>query len=164
MVPTDNQRSIPRVVLVVVALIIIARIAVELIPKRRQQEHEAQSLVRWVPIADAKSRAAQSHKLILYEFSAAWCGPCQMMEREVFSDPQLATRINNGFVPVHVVDRQAEDGANPPEVQRVQSLYSVRAFPTLVVADANGSLIGRVEGYGGPSAFEHFIDAPRTSH
>jgi len=102
--------------------------------------------------------------MILYEFSAAWCGPCRLMEREVFADEHLASRINMEFVPVHIVDRQAEDGANPPDVEGVQRLYSVRAFPTLIVADANGSLIGRVEGYGGPSAFEHFIDAPRTSH
>jgi len=162
MVPTDNQRTIPRVLLAIVALIVIARVAVELMPKGVR--HEGNSRVNWVPLEDAKPRAAQSHKMILYEFSAAWCGPCQMMEREVFADARLATRINTEFVPVHVVDRQQEEGSNPPDVDGVQRLYGVRAFPTLVVADANGSLIGRVEGYGGPDAFEHFIDAPRTSH
>ena len=165
MVPTDNQRTIPRLALVVVALIVIGRIAVELIPeKKAHPAAEAQSLVHWVPLGEAKARAAQSQKMILYEFSAAWCGPCRLMEREVFADARLATRINTEFVPVHVVDRQQEDGSNPPDVDRVQSLYEVRAFPTLIVADANGSFIGRVEGYGGPAAFEHFIDAPRTSH
>ena len=162
MVPTDNQRSIPRVVMIVVALLFVARVAVELIPKQRA--HEGKSLVRWVPLEEAKPRAAQSHKRILYEFSAAWCGPCKLMERDVFADARLATRVNTEFVPVHVVDRQQEDGSNPPEIDRLQNLYAVRAFPTLVVADANGSLVGRVEGYGGPAAFEHFIDAPRTSH
>jgi thioredoxin-related protein len=164
MVPTRNQRTIPRVALVIAALLVVGRIAVELIPRRTSLSHETHSLVQWVPLEDAKSRAAQSHKMILYEFSAAWCGPCQMMEREVFADARLATRINTEFVPVHVVDRQQEEGSNPPDVDGVQRLYGVRAFPTLVVADANGSLIGRVEGYGGPDAFEHFIDAPRTSH
>jgi thioredoxin-related protein len=165
MAPTENQRSIPRAVIIIVALIVAARIAVTFIPKPGAKPAiEGPSLVHWVPLEQAKSRAAQTHKMVLYEFSAAWCGPCQLMEREVFADARLATRINMEFVPVRVIDRQQEDGANAPEIDELQRLYAVRAFPTLIAATAQGTLIGRVEGYGGPDAFEHFIDAPRTSH
>lgn len=164
MARSESQRHIRRWLFIGVAVIVAVRIAVWLIPSHRQTG----SLVRWVPLAQAKSRAAQSQKKILYEFSAAWCGPCKMMEREVFSDARLAAMINERFVPVRVVDRQAEDGANAPDVEAVQQAYRVRAFPTLVVADAAGSVVDRAEGYGGAAKFEQFIDsftnAPGTSH
>src|SRR3989442_13416907 len=88
----------------------------------------------WAEIARATAEARRTHKPILYEFGADWCGPCQRMAREVFADEGLARRIGQTFVPVRVLDRQREEGHNPPDVERLENAYRISAFPTLVVA------------------------------
>jgi thiol:disulfide interchange protein len=108
----------------------------------------ARDLVRWSAIADAEAGAARLHKPVMYDFSAAWCGPCRSMAAEVFADPAAAQFINDGFVPVHVVDRTREDGKNPPEVEALQKRFGITAFPTLVVVRV-GAPVVKVEGYRG---------------
>jgi len=165
MARTENQRTVPKWLFIAVAVIVAARIATSFISQHEEtSENNTSSLVKWIPIGAANQVASRSHKRILYEFSAAWCGPCKIMEREVFADRRLAAMINERFVPVRVVDRQAEEGSNPPAVDTLQRTYRVRAFPTVVIADASGASIDRSEGYNGPRAFEEFIDASRTTH
>lgn len=165
MVRTENQRELPRWLFIAVALSVAARIGVSFIPQKQEPEAKGEaSLVRWFRISDAKGIAAQSHKRILYEFSAAWCGPCKIMEREVFNNPRLAARINNELVPVRVVDRQQEDGSNSDVVETLQRTYQVRAFPTVVIAEVDGAALMRREGYEGARAFEALLDATRAPH
>ena len=116
----------------------------------------AVDLVRWVPLDRAAGVAAMTRKPIFYEFSADWCEPCRTMEEQVFRDQRLASMINDRFVPVRVIDRQRERGRNPPDVARLQALYSVTGFPTIVVARA-GAAPQKVFGYAGPSQFERFL-------
>jgi thiol:disulfide interchange protein len=158
MARTENQRSVPRWLFIIAAVLVAGRIAVAFWPQ--PTEPRSSSRVRWVPMAEAKSRAAQSGKPILYEFSADWCGPCKVMEREVFDDEVLAARINEGYIPVHVVDRQQEDGTNTADVESLESAYRVQAFPTVVVAGADGNLRGRMQGYSGRPSFARFLDDP----
>ena len=154
-----SQRHVPRWLFVGVAVLVAVRIAISFIPKPGTAP-DSHSLVRWVPLAQAKTRAAQSQKKILYEFSAAWCGPCKMMDRDVFSNARLAAMINDRFVPVRVIDRHVEDGSNPPDIEALQQAYRVTAFPTLVIADAAGNALSRTDGYAGANGFEQFINAP----
>jgi thiol:disulfide interchange protein len=123
------------------------------------------SQVQWVAIADAKRISASTQKPILYEFSADWCQPCKLVERD-FSDKALAARINAAYVPVRVVDRQAEDGANPRDIAELERAYEVRSFPSIVVVGAGGNIRGREDGYGGPESLAKFIEdhAARESH
>src|SRR2546426_499559 len=74
-----------------------------------------------------------SGRLVLYDFSAAWCGPCRQMAAEVFADETSARKLGAMFVPVHVVDRAREDGRNQPDVQALEDRFRIEAFPTLVV-------------------------------
>ena len=150
MAQTD-QRAVPVWVIVAFAIAVIARI-VSHHAATAPRSHE--SLVTWVPINASIQRASAQNKPIFYEFSADWCGPCQRMEKEVFNDAQLAARINQKLVPVHVIDRLQEDGHNAPDVESLQQQYNVRAFPTIVIADANGHPLARMEGFGGREAFE----------
>ena len=146
-----SQRWLPLWLPVVVAALIVARII--------SSQYEAKSpvdLVQWVPVERAERVAAMTHKPIFYEFSAAWCGPCHMMEGEVFRDQRLAAIINQRFVPVRLVDTQREQGSNPPEVARLQSLYGIRGFPTVIVARA-GAAPQKMFGYPGRSQFEEFL-------
>src|SRR5262249_53914954 len=89
---------------------------------------------------------------LLYEFSAEWCGPCRRMQREVFSDAEAAEAINRSYVPVRLVDRQREEGRNPPDVQALQERYRIEAFPTLVIVPTDGSQPTVIEGYPGKAA------------
>ena len=57
-------------------------------------------------------------------------------------------------MPARVTDRESEDGKNPPLVDELQHRYAVNAFPTLVVAAADGKEIARMEGWAGRDALE----------
>lgn len=90
----------------------------------------------WVPIAQAAETAGKSGKPILYDFSAEWCAPCNMLKQEVFENPALAKELSATVVPVKVIDRVQEEGRNPPDVAELQQRYAVDGFPTLVMVDA----------------------------
>jgi thiol:disulfide interchange protein len=105
--------------------------------------------VRWRPIASAEALARESQRPILYDFTADWCPPCQLMKREMFSDAATANNINLEFIPVQVLDRQREDGQNPPEVAALQERFNIGAFPTLVIVAPDGGKPVVLEGYEG---------------
>lgn len=111
----------------------------------------------WVPVASAEASAAATGKPILYEFNAAWCGPCQMLKHDVFTDEAKARAIAGRVVPVSVVDRYREDGHNPPEVDALQQRFQIEAFPTLVVVSPATGRFEKSEGYRGADATVEWI-------
>lgn len=113
--------------------------------------------VRWEPRQRAAALSRAAGKPILYDFTAAWCGPCKLLDRD-WNDPAVAGRVNDSFVPARIVDRQREEGKNLPEVSELQRRYEVTGFPTLVVAAADGRLIGKLEGYRGRAALLQFLE------
>ena len=74
--------------------------------------------------------------------------------------PEIADRVNAGFVPVRIVDRAREDGRNAPDVDELQRRYEISGFPTLVVAAPDGRLIGKHEGYRNRAALVDFLKEP----
>lgn len=133
MVPTDavSTRHHPKALyicaVIFVALACAGRIAYE------QISWAHADLVKWRTIADGEKEALRDRKPILYFFTAAWCPPCKRLKGEGFANAEIAEYINANFVPVMIVDRQMEDGTNPPDVKKREKRYSVDSFPTLVL-------------------------------
>ena len=151
-----KQRALPIWLPIAVVLLIVARIVSWKAPVKSDAD-----LVHWMDIDQAVAASTRSHRPILYEFSAEWCGLCHLMEREVFMDPDLAATINGRYIAVKVIDRQREDGRNAGNVQRLMDRYSVNAFPTVVIAAQDGSVRERTVGYGGRDQFASFLDRVR---
>ncbi|HWS73480.1 MAG TPA: thioredoxin family protein [Thermoanaerobaculia bacterium] len=158
MARTDSQRALPLWLFIAAAVLLAARIALTLLaPAPVEQPKGEGDLVQWVPL----ERASMSTKPVLYDFTAAWCGPCRRLEAEVYADPELAAQINARFTPVKVVDRRREDGANTAQVDALQTRFEVRAFPTVVIVDGRGGPPAKMEGFGGPAAFAQLLDSVR---
>ena len=152
--PTST-RTTPRILVVLAAVLLAARVIVAFVEKqpdpaaRLEAGAGSTELVHWVSADSAEVLSRESGKPILYDFAAAWCGPCKIMKREVFSDADAAAWINEAFVPVRVIDRMVEDRKNSPVVEALQKKYGVKAFPTLVVAPVDSAEATILQGYGG---------------
>ncbi len=119
-------------------------------------------LVRWVAAEKARRDAASAGRPVLYDFGAAWCGPCHQLDKEGWGNAELAGYANGAFVPVRVTDRESEEGKNPPLVEELQHRYAVSAFPTLVVASADGKEIARMEGWAGRDGLKEFLERSKA--
>lgn len=146
-----SQRGIPWWLFGVAAALLLVRFAMELAPEKSAVH------VQWVPAELGLAEARTSGRPVFYNFTADWCPPCKRLEHEVFSDPEMAARINEQFIPIRLVDRMREDGRNPETVEQLQRQFGVVAFPTVVVADAHGIVRARAEGFGGAKHFARQI-------
>ena len=160
--PTGPTRRDPSILWLVAAVLLVARIALGVVEARNPPARR--DLVPWVPALDAPAQARATGRPVFYDFSAEWCGPCVQMEEQLFSDEKGARTIARLSVPVHVVDRQREDGRNSPVVDSLQRAFAVTAFPTLVVTDADGKVIDKLEGYPGANEFSQWLGRASVKH
>jgi thiol:disulfide interchange protein len=159
-----SQRALPLVLIAVALALVAARVTSHFMKPavtRLTETVTPGELVRWVPLDEGQRIAATSHKPILYNFTAEWCGPCHILDAEVYADPAMAREINARFVAVRVMDRQQEEGRNPEPVAELQRRYTVRGFPTVIIAGADGTELARMEGYRGRDGFARVMESVR---
>jgi thiol:disulfide interchange protein len=155
----ESQSRLSPVLLWVLAAAVVFRVVTAVMDRGGKDGGEG--LVGWQPREKAAALSLATHRPILYDFTAAWCGPCHLLDAD-WKDGSIAQTVNAGFVPARVVDRQREDGANSPDVSELQRRYDVTGFPTLVVAAPDGRLIGKLEGYAGRERLVKFLKEPRA--
>ncbi|MEO8349262.1 MAG: thioredoxin family protein [Acidobacteriota bacterium] len=127
----------------------------------REKGGTGAGLVKWTAPEGAVAVARSSGKPILYDFTAEWCAPCKMLDRDGWADPGVAALVNDSFIPARIVDRTREDGKNPPWIDALQQRYRVNAFPTLVVAAPDGREIAIANGFNGKQKLVEFLEGSR---
>jgi thiol:disulfide interchange protein len=151
-----SQSRVPGLLFLLLFAALLLRIGTAILD--HPGKDSGQGLVRWQPGTAAPLAAAHAHRPVLYDFTAAWCAPCHILDSEGWADPGIAAIVNGSFVPARVVDRSREDGANVAWIAELQQRYNVSAFPTLVVADSSGRELARMEGYLGKERLVKFLE------
>ena len=102
-------------------------------------------------MSTAMDKAKRSGKFIFLDFYTDYCPPCKVMDKEVFSNRDLANYLNENFINVKV-NAGKTNGAN------LASMYNVRAYPTLIFADQHGNALMRKEGGTGISTVKYMAE------
>ena len=87
----------------------------------------------------AKQKAAKEGKVLFVDCTAAFCGSCRMMEKEVFSNPEVAAFFNEHFVSYKL-------WMDKPEGKAFNETCEIPAYPTLLFMDEKGNILWKEVG------------------
>jgi thiol:disulfide interchange protein len=157
MEPTKDFRltRTPPALLLACALLILGRLLLSILEWQNPPPRAA--AVHWTNAAVYQPAAADRKKIVLYEFYADWCNPCQRLERDTMTNDEVRRCIEKNFVPLRVIDRQREDGKNSQLVSELLKKYRVFAFPTLVAVGADGEPLQMLVGNSTSLAVYRFL-------
>lgn len=80
------------------------------------------------------AKAKQENKIIFVDAYASWCGPCKSMAARVFPTKEAGDFYNDKFINFKI---DMEKGEGPAFAKK----YPVRAYPTLMFIDYDGTLV-----------------------
>lgn len=89
--------------------------------------------------SEALAKAAKEGKHVFIDCYTDWCVPCRKMANEVFPQASVGGYFNKHFVSIKM---DMEKGEGPELAKR----YNVKAYPTMLVLDAQGNEVRRVLG------------------
>ena len=104
-----------------------------------------QDAIHWHnDLESAKTVARESKRLVLVHFWTPSCVPCKALEANVFSQPGVASAIEQEFVPVKL---------NADENSATAQSFGITRVPTDVVITPDGQVIGKLVSPATPAAY-----------
>jgi thiol:disulfide interchange protein len=88
-------------------------------------------------LTKALSRAKKEKKLVLVDFTATWCGPCQMYKRQVFPTKEFKAAAKD-FILVEI------DTDDQPRVARA---YAISGIPDIRLLTPEGKQLDKIVGF-----------------
>jgi len=111
------------------------------VSSQSNQSNQSYGLKWYNNLDSAIAEAQKTNKLIFVVFSASWCPACQQLESETLVNEKVTQKLSQSYVAVKI------DVDTNPELS---SKYEVYSIPTLIIMNANGVEIKKIEGYQSP--------------
>ena len=107
---------------------------------------EESSAIWMTQFSEARAMAKNEGKPILMDFTGSnWCGWCVKLKKEVFTKPSFLGFANDNLILMTV---DFPRGVHQEEWlvdqnNKLLDQYGVNSFPTIILTDYNGNLLGR---------------------
>lgn len=105
-----------------------------------------------ISLEEALEKANKEGKKVFIDVYTSWCGPCKIMDAEVFSDALLGERMSKSYIALKI------DKEKSPHRKDIAK-YPVKGYPTMLILDPKGLEIGRIYGRKNLGAFNKELDA-----
>lgn len=90
--------------------------------------------------SDVLAQAQKENKIIFIDAYASWCGPCKLMAKNIFPQPEVGDFYNANFINTKYDMEKGEGIA-------LAKKYGVKAYPTYLFINADGELLYTGTGY-----------------
>ncbi|SDI58209.1 Thioredoxin-like [Chryseobacterium taeanense] len=99
-----------------------------------------------LPFKDLIAKAKKENKIVFIDAYTSWCGPCKMMERNIFTKKTVGDYYNSNFV-------NARFDMEKGEGREIAAKFGVRSYPTYLFLNGDGELVSQNFGYMEESMF-----------
>ncbi len=134
--------------------------------------------IHWMSLEEAVAKQKEHPKKIFMDAYTKWCGPCKILDKNTFHDPNVVKYVNEHFYGVKF-DAESKDPisfkgktfANPNYVEgkrgrngvhELTMFLGVNAYPTMIFMDENADMIMPVKGYLQPRQLELYLKLVAT--
>ena len=135
--------------------------------------------INWVTMEEAQELMKTAPRKVIMDVYTNWCGPCKMLDKNTFGNPDVAKYINKNY---YAIKFNAEGDSNimfdgntftnpnydPAKKNKRNGQHqfarylSVRAYPTMVFFDDEFNLIAPISGYLVPKQLEIYLKLFKT--
>jgi|GEM_PF-3007352 len=106
----------------------------------------------YTDFSQASAESQKTGHLMMVDFNASWCGPCQQYKQEVFPSDDFKKATKD----VILVDIDLDKNPGTAEKYKIATIPDIRFF------SPNGKQVGSLVGYDGPSLFAEIAKAKGT--
>ena len=124
---------------VMVTLAMVSFTTTESISNTNQTNSEGMNFTEGT-FAEILAKAKKEKKNIFFDAYASWCGPCKLLKRDVFTTKTAGDFFNKNFINV-AMDMEKGEGA------ALEPAFNLSGYPTLLILNYKGEIIGRTMGY-----------------
>ena len=89
---------------------------------------------------EAQKKASDQMLMVFVDVYATWCGPCKLMDKEVYTDPSVTEYMNANFVSVRM-DGETDYGRKYAAEQKLEG------YPSMFIFSDDGEPISKVVGF-----------------
>ena len=129
--------------------------------------------INWVTMDEALAAQKETPKKIMMDVYTSWCGPCKLLDKNTFSNPDVIKYINENYYAVKFNAEGTESithegftytNPNYQEGRRGRNsthffadALKLQGYPSIVFFEEKGSLIQALPGYKTPKQLEIFL-------
>lgn len=135
----------------------------------------AQEKINWMTMDEALAaqQSDKKPKRIFIDVYTTWCGPCKLLDKRTFTNPDLIEFVNKNYYPVkfdaegtevvHYLDNTYTFPGHKPNLNRQRGQHEfaramkVQGYPSMGFFDENGKFIQTITGYHTPKQLEIYL-------